>query len=186
VGSRFINPILVRSHAIVGLLLSGVHAYIYWSLEVRKNSGDEYHLGSPTVFDNIDIRSAAFQHQVWLATGGAMLVLVQSILSGTRRVWWRLLLSCAIGGIGSTLAGYIFHDSKWVYAICGVAAIMSENIIFGLFRVSEEFKEAPIDVFSKLWRLIMPTFRGGESAPATDVGMEQPHRGRDCHEQPVG
>lgn len=121
------------------------------------------------MFDNIDIRSPEFAHGVWLATGGAMLVLVQSILSGTRRVWWRLLLSCAIGGAGSTLAGIIFHDSRWVYAICGVAAIMSENIIFGFVKASEEFKDSPIQVFSQLFRLLVPFFGKVAGEAAHDV-----------------
>lgn len=87
-----------------------------------------------------------------------MLVLLQSIVSGARRVWWRLLISCAIGGAGAALAGHVFADSKWVYPICGAAAIMSENIILGLFNASEEFKNKPISVFADLWRLVMPTF----------------------------
>jgi hypothetical protein len=106
---------------------------------------------------------------VWLATGGAILVLFQSILSGTRRVWWRLLMSCAIGGAGSALAGMLFTNSKYVYVICGVAAIMSENIILGLFTASEEFKDSPIEVFSKFWRLLMPTFGKAAGEAITDV-----------------
>lgn len=113
--------------------------------------------------------NAEIQHQIWVATGGAMLVLLQSILSGTRRVWWRLLISCLIGGAGAALAGHLFADSKWVFAICGVAAIMAENVIFGLFNASEEFKNAPIKVFADMWRLVMPTF--GKAADKTsDAG----------------
>ncbi len=111
------------------------------------------------MFASFDFRSPDFQQHVWLATGGAILVLFQSILSGTRRVWWRLLMSCAIGGAGSALAGMIFSDSRYVYVICGVAAIMSENIIFGLFKASEEFKDSPITGFSQLWRLVMEDHR---------------------------
>lgn len=125
--------------------------------------------GVHVVFDSIDFRSAELQHNIWIATGGAMLVLFQSILSGTRRVWWRLLLSCVVGGAGAAMAGYVFNDSKWVYPICGVAAIMSENIIFGLFKASEEFKDSPIEVFSKLWRLVMPTFGKNVGDAAEDV-----------------
>lgn len=125
--------------------------------------------GVQTVFANIDIRSSEFQQHVWLATGGAMLVLLQSILSGTRRVWWRLLISCVIGGGGSALAGMIFTDSKFVYFYCGVAAIMSENLIFGFLKASEEFKESPIQVFSQLFRLVMPTFGKAVGEAAKDV-----------------
>lgn len=124
------------------------------------------------MLENIDIRSAEFQHHVWIGTAGAMLVLFQSILSGTRRVWWRLLMSCAVGGAAAALAGYVFADSKWVYPICGVSAIMAENIIFGLFKASEEFKDSPIEVFSKLWRLVMPTFGKNVGDAAVDVAKK--------------
>lgn len=121
------------------------------------------------MFDSLPFRSPEFQHHVWIATGGAILVLLQSILSGTRRVWWRLMLSCVVGGAGATLAGVVFSESRYVYAICGVAAIMSENIIFGLFKASEEFKDSPIEVFSKLWRLVMPSFGKPVGDAATDI-----------------
>jgi hypothetical protein len=125
------------------------------------------------VFETINFKSPEMQSHVWIATGGAMLVLVQSILSGTRRVWWRLLLSCMVGGASATLAGYVFGDSKFVYAICGVAAIVGENVIFGLFKASEQFKESPIEVFSKLWRLVMPTFGKSVGDPAVDTSKHK-------------
>lgn len=93
---------------------------------------------------------------VLIGFGGAVIVLLQSILSGTRRVWWRLLLSCLLGAGGAALAGHIFSESRWVYPICGAAAIMSENIILGLFQASEDFRKEPIRVFSELWQLVVP------------------------------
>lgn len=102
------------------------------------------------------------QHSIWIGAGGAMLVLLQSIMSGERRVWWRLLLSCVVGGAAAALAGHVFEDSRWVYAICGVAAIMAENIIFGLVKASAEFKDNPITVFTHFFRMVVPTF--GKSA----------------------
>lgn len=100
-----------------------------------------------------------------------MLVLLQSILSGERRVWWKLLLSCAIGGGAAVLAGHVFHDSRWVYAICGVAAIMAENVLFGLVKASAEFKDKPLVVFAQLWRIVVPSFGKGIDKPgdATDL-----------------
>lgn len=106
---------------------------------------------------NHTINITSMPNEVWAAVGGAMLVLLQSILSGVRRVWWRLLLSCILGGAGAALAGHIFADSKWVYPICGAAAIMFENIVLGLVKASEEFKDSPIKVFAQLWRLIVPS-----------------------------
>lgn len=115
------------------------------------------------------------QHSIWVGTGGAMLVLLQSILSGQRRVWWRLLASCIIGGSAAALIGHVFSDSSWVYIYCGVAAIMAENIIFGLFNASEQFKESPISVFAQLWRVVMPTFgkTTDKAADALDVALDQ-------------
>jgi hypothetical protein len=121
------------------------------------------------VFDFTFLRNPQVQHEMWIAAGGSMLVLLQSILSGTRRVWWRLILSCLLGGAGASLAGHVFEGSKWVYPICGVAAIMAENVIFGLFKASEEFKDSPIKVFADMWRLVMPTF-GRTADKPSDAG----------------
>lgn len=118
--------------------------------------------------------NSELQHSIWIGTGGAMMVLLHSILSGQRRVWWRLLLSCLIGGSAAALTGHIFHDSSWVYAYCGVAAIVAENVIFGIFNASEEFKKNPIAVFAQLWRVVMPSFgkTTDKAADALDVGFE--------------
>lgn len=118
--------------------------------------------------------NSSLQHSIWIGTGGAMLVLLQSILSGERRVWWRLLLSCIIGGGAAALIGHTFADSSWVYIYCGVAAIMAENIIFGLINASEQFKNNPISVFAQLWRVVMPSFgkTTDRAADALDVPLD--------------
>ncbi len=110
----------------------------------------------------------SMQEEVWIGVAGAMLVLFQSILSGTRRAWYRLLASCIIGGSAAALTGHIFADSPWVYAYCGVAAIMAENIIFGLFNASEQFKDNPINVFAQIWRVVVPSFGRGTDKPGVD------------------
>jgi len=106
------------------------------------------------------------QHSIWVATGGAMLVLLQSILSGERRVWWKLLASCIIGGSAAALVGHAFEGSSWVYIYCGISAIVAENIIFGLVKASEQFKQSPISVFAQLWRVVMPSFGKVTDKPA--------------------
>ncbi len=117
--------------------------------------------------------NSQIQHTIWVGAGGAMLVLLHSILSGERRVWWRLLLSCLIGGGAAALTGNIFDGSDWVYAYCGVSAIVAENVIFGIFNASEEFKKNPISVFAQLWRVIIPSFgkTADKAADALDVGF---------------
>ena len=122
--------------------------------------------------------NSELQHSIWVATSGAMLVLLQSILSGQRRVWWRLILSCLIGGSAAALAGHVFHDSNWVYVYCGIAAIMAENVIFGLVKASEEFRDKPIDVFAQLWRIVVPAFGKTTDKAALDLPQsEQPAQG---------
>jgi hypothetical protein len=105
---------------------------------------------------------------LWLFSGSAILVLLRSIMDGTRRVWYRLLTGCVLGGLGGALTGLAFADSKYVYAFCGIAAIMTENVVLGLFKASQQFSDDPITVFSRLWRLVMPTFGKptGDDAPA--------------------
>lgn len=119
--------------------------------------------GVPSVFSDNQIAN-----EVWIGVAGAMLVLLRSIIDGSRRTWYALLIGCIIGGGGAALAGHIFHDSKWVYPICGVAAVMAENVLIGFFNASEEFRKAPIKVFTQLWQLIVPSFgkSAGVIAPA--------------------
>ena len=104
-----------------------------------------------------------------------MLVLLQSILSGERRVWWRLLLSCIVGGGAAALVGHTFSDSSWVYIYCGISAIMAENIIFGLVNASEQFKNSPLTVFAQLWRVVVPSFGKVTDKPADalDVALDR-------------
>lgn len=109
-------------------------------------------------------------NEIWIGVAGAMLVLLRSILDGTRRSWYALLVGCVLGGAGAAMAGHIFYNSAWVYPICGVAAVMTENVILGLFKASAEFKDEPIKVFSQLWRLVMPTF-GKATGPKEDEAV---------------
>jgi hypothetical protein len=111
-------------------------------------------------------RTEEVQHSVWIGVGGAMLVLLQSIFSGTRRAWYRLAASCFVGGIAAVFVGHMFSDSSWVYAYCGVAAIVAENVIMGIFNASEEFKKNPINVFAEIWRIVMPSFARGTDKPS--------------------
>jgi hypothetical protein len=114
----------------------------------------------------IFLADSEIQHSIWVATGGSMLVLLQSILSGERRVWWKLLVSCIIGGSAAALVGNAFEGSTWVYIYCGISAIVAENIIFGLVKASEQFKQSPITVFAQLWRVVMPSFGKVTDKPA--------------------
>lgn len=107
---------------------------------------------------------------IWMATGGAMLVLLRSILDGTRRKWYIILIGMALGAAASAVAGETWHDSRYVYWICGAAAVMAENVILGLFNASNEFRQQPIKVFATMWRIIVPFF----NRPVSNVEVVEP------------
>lgn len=109
-------------------------------------------------FSLINMSDTELAHAMWTFTGGAILFLLQSIYSQTIRNWWSLLMGCAIGGIGATVAGHIWADSEWVFAICGVAAVVSANVLQGLMNVTGQFAENPIRVGSYLAKTFLPTF----------------------------
>jgi hypothetical protein len=113
---------------------------------------------------------ANFIHAMWTFTGGAILVLLQSIISGVKRNWWSLLIGCALGGAGSWVAGQIWGDSKYVFIICGVAAVITENLMAGVVNASREFAESPIKVATHLGRTFLPSF--GRSTGDTSESID--------------
>jgi hypothetical protein len=128
------------------------------------------------------LRDEQTQQLVWIGVAGASVVLLQSILSGTRRSWFKLIASCVIGGSAAALTGHVFSDSPYVYLYCGIAAVMAENIIFGLYNASEEFKENPINTFAQLWRIMVPAWGRRTDKP----GLDLPTDGPSDHEQGGG
>lgn len=117
--------------------------------------------------------------EVWMGVGGVMLALLRSIIDGTRRSAVQLLAGCIFGGLGAMAAAYVWQDSKWLYFICGVAAVMTENIVIGLFNMSKQFASDPKDTFAWAWKLVIPAipiFRGG-STPAGKIGGDDAPKG---------
>jgi hypothetical protein len=106
---------------------------------------------------------------MWAFTGGAILVLLQSILSGAKRNWWSLLIGCALGGAGAWVAGNVWADSKYVYIICGVAAVVTENVLGGVVNASKQFAESPIKVATHVARTVLPTFGKGVGDTSTPI-----------------
>ena len=107
---------------------------------------------------------------VWVFSGGAILVLLQSIVSETKRNWWRLLVGCFFGGIGSLVASQIWMDSKFIYIICGVAAVVTENLLAGVVNASKEFSQSPVRVFTHFFKMVMPTFGKTPGEGSSDLG----------------
>jgi len=113
----------------------------------------------------VKIQDIELAHQMWAFTSGVILVLLQSILTGARRNWVSLIVGCLIGGAGAWVAGQIWGDSKYIYIICGVAAIITENLLIGVTNASQEFAEKPFKVMAYLGRTFLPAFgrqAGGE------------------------
>jgi len=113
----------------------------------------------------------AIVHAMWVFTGGAILVLLQSIIAGAKRTWWSLLIGCAFGGLGSWVASQIWHNSPYVFVICGIAAVVTENLLIGAMNASKEFAESPIKVLTHFAKVFLPTFGkavGESSSISTD------------------
>lgn len=106
-------------------------------------------------------------HALWAFTGGAILVLGQSILNGFKRRWASLLVGCLFGGFGSVIAGHIWSDSRYLLIICGVAAVVTENILAGALSASQEFASSPIKTITHFAKAFLPTF--GKSVGDTNV-----------------
>jgi len=111
-------------------------------------------------------------HQMWTFTGGVIIVIVQSLLTGAKRNWRKLLLGCVLGGVGSWIAGQIWGDSKFIFLICGVAAICAENVIVGVFNASKQFADNPIKVATHMARTVMPKWTGVDTSTSTSVNTD--------------
>lgn len=112
-----------------------------------------------------------------MGVGGVMLVLLRSIIDGTRRTAVQLIAGCVLGGLGAMGAAFVWSESHYLYFFCGVAAVMTENIVLGLFNVSKEFASNPKDTFSWAWKLVIPSLpilRGGNSSAGKIGGDDAP------------
>lgn len=119
-----------------------------------------------------DMSTSELVHSMWVFTAGAILVLVQSLVSEEKRNWWSLLMGCFLGGIGSWVAGQIWSDSSYIYIICGVAAVATEHVLSGVVNASRQFAEKPIKVMTHLARTFLPTFGKdvGSTSNSIDTG----------------
>lgn len=123
-------------------------------------------------FSLFNLSDAEVAHGMWVFTGGAILVLLQSLLSDAKRNWWSLLIGSALGGVGAWVAGQIWVDSPYVFIICGVAAVVTENLLSGVVNASKQFAESPIKVLTHLGRTFLPTFgkAAGDTSGPIDTG----------------
>lgn len=84
-----------------------------------------------------------------------MLALLRSIIDGTRRTALQLMASCIFGGLGAMAAGLVYKDSVYVYFICGIAAVVTDNVVVGLFSFSKQFATDPRDWMSWVLKTVV-------------------------------
>jgi hypothetical protein len=119
-------------------------------------------MANPLGFKPDDISS-----EVWMGVGGVMLVLLRSIVDGTRRTALQLLVGCIFGGLGAMAAGFVWGQSHYVYLICGVAAVITENLVIGFFNMSQQFAQNPKDIVAWFIQTVLPAiplFRAATAA----------------------
>lgn len=101
-------------------------------------------------------------HLMWTFTGGAILVLLQSLVSGVKRRWFSLLIGCGFGGAGAVLGWGVLQEFKFgIYVtvfLSGVSAVVAENVVAGFINASKQFAERPIEVLAYFAKMFFPTF----------------------------
>lgn len=125
--------------------------------------------------------SDEFISHMWLATGGAIIVLLQSIVNGTKRKWWSLLIGCAFGGAGAWVVGqiwpqggfWIFNDDGWKYVFCGMGAVAAENFLTGINAASRQFAETPLKFVTHLARVFLPAAGKDVGQASTDLNVDE-------------
>lgn len=104
-----------------------------------------------------------------MGVGGVLLALLRSIIDGTRRTALQLMASCIFGGLGAAAAGFVWAESHYVYFICGIAAVVTDNVVVGLFAFSKQFATDPRDWMSWVLKTVVtvvPIFPAFKSAAA--------------------
>lgn len=96
---------------------------------------------------------------LWVFTIGSTIALIRSLGDGSRRSFGMLMFACVFGGIGAVIADQIFVDTKYHIFVIGVAAVVTENIVLGLVKASGQFRDDPINIFTQLWKLIVPSIK---------------------------
>ena len=97
-------------------------------------------------------------YTIWMGVGGAILVLLTSILSEQRRSAGKLFAGMIVGGSVAGVVGHTFMDHAFVYLYVIASAVMAENLLIGLTNASNQFSAQPLNVFAQLWRIIAPGF----------------------------
>lgn len=109
------------------------------------------------MLDQLKNMPAELVNSLWVFLGGSVVALLRSLVDGTRRNAFRLALGCLFGGIGAVVADRTFATTSWHIFWIGVAAVITENVVIGLFNASQKFKDDPINVFKAIWEIVVPS-----------------------------
>lgn len=99
----------------------------------------------------------------WVFTFGTMVALLRSVVDGARRSAGHLVAGCIFGGLGAALVHDATAGSSWRLVYTGAAAVLTERIVVGLYGAGDEFAKKPLEIFTRMWKLIvpsLPTIRG--------------------------
>ena len=77
------------------------------------------------------------------------------------------MIGCIFGGVGSWVAGQIWHDSEYIYIICGVAAIVTSHLLQAVSNAAKELSDRPIHIGVHLAKVFLPTF--GKQVGTSDI-----------------
>jgi hypothetical protein len=109
------------------------------------------------VFSADDLKALANLHPstinaILIFAFGFVVALVRSLVDGARRSIPKLLLACIFGGLGAVVADQVFADSQYHIFYVGVAAVIAENFVLGVFNMSAKFRDDPIVFIKEMWR----------------------------------
>lgn len=89
----------------------------------------------------------------WLFVSGAVIALLRSVVDGTRRSFVRLLVGCLFGGLGAYMAGFAFEGRWFAPFAIGAAAVMTEHLALGLYRLAVAFSNDPVAMVERFWKV---------------------------------
>lgn len=105
---------------------------------------------------------AAMIGHVWFFMGGSLIALMMSIFDQTRRTALRLIVGCVFGGVGAVVAGMALKGwgTGWMLFGAGVAGVVTENIMLGFMKASQEFASNPLKTVTDVVKDILPNIPG--------------------------
>jgi len=104
----------------------------------------------------------AYVGHLFFFVGGTLITLLVSIFDVTRRTALKLFAGCIFGGIGALVAGLALEGwgTAWMLGGAGIAAVMTENIVMGFVKASENFRDSPFATLGTFLKDLLPSIPG--------------------------